>query len=347
MKEVRAVVVGCGWWGRSCHCYLIGLTPGITLHGVVSSSAEKREKVRAELECNTYADIDSAVADPAVDLVILATPGYTHADLAVRALDAGKNVVTEKVMCLNLAECDRMIEAAEKSGKLLTVFQNRRRDGDFLTLKKLIADGELGNLRWVEMAWQGFGAWGSWRGDSSKGGGRFYDLGAHLMDQILQLFPEKMQSVYCRMHHDFDTKDVESETMIVVGFESGATAICDVSSMAAISKPRFYARGTGATWMKHGVDPQEAAMMKSDIDSAKENPDNYGTLKSKSEEKVVPTLHGRWRDYYENIVDVIANGAEPIVKVSEARSVMAALDSALRSARTGKAICGDDIYKGQ
>lgn len=343
MNELRAVVVGYGWWGRACHCYLIGLTPGICLHGIVSSQPEKRKEIRESMGCKAYEDLDDAIADPEVDLVILATPSNTHAGLATRALRGGKHVITEKVMARTLAECDEMIAAAKESGKLLTVFQNRRRDGDFLTLNQLIADGQLGDVRWVEMAWQGFGPWGGWRGHTVLGGGRFYDLGAHLVDQLLFLFPEPIDSVYCRMHHDLGT-EVESDATIVVGFEGGRTGICDVSSMAAISKPRFYVRGTEATWIKYGLDPQEAAMLGGDIDSAEENPDNYGRLKpGKEEERIVSTHPGRWRDYYENIVAVLTEGAEPIVKLHEARRVMSVIDAAMRSAQTGNAIRGTDI----
>jgi len=337
-RDPRVVVVGYGRWGRQCHCYLVRLTPGLVLHGVVSSDREKRKQIEEHEQCKAYERFDDAIADPDVDIVILATPSYTHVDLAVQALNAGKHVVTEKVMCLNLEECDRMIAAAEANSKLLTVFQNRRLDGDYLTVRSLMEKGELGDVRWIEMAWQGFGPWGKWRGQRKLGGGRFYDLGAHLVDQLLQFFTAPVESVYCRMHYDFPEQIVESDALIIVSFTDGRTGVLDMSSLAAISKPRFYVKGTKATFIKHGLDPQEAAMKAGDIDAAREDEANFGQLKGNDEQRTIPTLRGRWRTYFENLRDVVKGEAEPIVKSPECRRVMCVIDAALRSAETGNVV---------
>ena len=119
-------------------------------------------------------------------------------------------------MCLNADECKRMMAAAEANNKLLTVFQNRRFDGDFLTVKWLMQNGALGDVSWIEQAWIGFGKWGSWRGKKDLGGGRIYDLGAHLIDQALQFFPQPVESVYCRTHYDWPDADIESEATIFI-----------------------------------------------------------------------------------------------------------------------------------
>lgn len=350
MKETRAAVIGYGFAGRCFHSYLIGLTPGLRLHGIASRDAQTRERIQSERGCIAYESFEAAVADSEVELVVIATPNSTHTDLAVRALQAGKHVVTDKVMCLSLAECDRMIEASKRSGKLLTVFQNRRWDGDFLTVRQAMTDGLLGDVRWLEMAWNGFGAWGGWRGQAALGGGRFYDLGAHLVDQLMLLFPARVESVYCRMHHDFggegaaigqNQADVESEALIIVGFEGGQTGVCDLSSMAAISKPRFYMRGTGGTLMKHGLDPQEAAMIAGDIDAARENPQNHARLHDGKTETTLPTMPGRWRNFYENVAAVLNEGAEPAVTLPSVRRAIAVLDAALVSAHSGAVVHPD------
>jgi predicted dehydrogenase len=232
-----------------------------------------------------------------------------------------------------------MIEAAERNDALLSVFQNRRWDGDFLTLRALMKDGTLGDVRWVEMAWQGMGAWAGWRGKAEMGGGRFWDLGAHLVDQTCVLFPQPIESVYCRMHHDYPDSDIDSEALIVVTFASGCTGVCDLSGMTAISKPRFLAHGSRATWAKHGLDPQEKAMIAGDIDAAREDPANFGRVKeSKGEERVVPMLAGRWRTYYENIADALCGRAESLVSLPSVRRAMSVLDAAKRSADTGKVV---------
>ena len=338
MATPRAVVIGYGFAGRCFHSYLISITPALALHGVASRSAATRERIVAERRCRAYESFEEVLADPDVDLVVLATPNSTHADLAVRALKAGKHVVTDKVMCLTLKDCDRMIAAATASGRMLNVFQNRRWDGDFLTLKKAMAEGLLGDVRWLEMAWQGFGAWGGWRGQAAMGGGKLYDLGAHLLDQMTLLFPEPIETVYCRMHHDLPETDVESQAMVVVGFQGGRTAVCDVSSLAAISKPRIYACGTGGTFIKYGLDPQEAAMIAGDIDSAREDERNSARIHNGRTEMAFPTVAGRWRCYYENIADVLARGAETAVKLPEVRRAIAVIDAAFRSAKTGRTV---------
>lgn len=334
-KRPRVVVIGYGWWGRDCHCRLVRLADELELYGVATHDAAKQDAIRAQQRCRAYPSYDAAFEDPDVDLVVLATPNHTHADLAVRALEAGKHVVTDKAMCLSLADCDRMIAASERAGRLLTVFQNRRLDDDFLTLQACLAAGSLGELRWLEASWQGFGAWGGWRGQAAAGGGRFYDLGPHLMDQIALLFPERITGVFCRMPHDWPDTDVDSECLIVVDFEGGRTAICDVSSRCAFPKPRFCAHGTRATYVQYGMDPQEGALMAGDIDAARPDPTHVARLKGSGPEEDVPRVPGRWRDYYENLADVLRRGAPPLVTLPQARRVMGILDAARRSAESG------------
>ena len=338
MKKPNAVVIGYGYAGRCFHSYLIGITPGLTLHGIASRDPATRQRVVAERGCRAYDSFESAVSDPEVDLIVLATPNSTHADLAIRAMRAGKHVVTDKVMCLTLADCDRMIAAARETEKTLSVFQIRRWDGDFLTLRKVIRDDLLGDVRWIETAWQGFGPWGGWRGRADMGGGRTYDLGAHLIDQLVLLFPQPPERVYCRMHHDFAAMDIESHSMIVVEFAGGVTGICDTSGMNAIGKPRFHVCGTRGAFVKYGLDPQEAAMIAGHIDAAQEDPRWYARVHDGKSEKTIPTLPGRWRSYYENIAGVLTNGAAPQVNLAEVRRAIAILDAAFRSARTRQVI---------
>lgn len=332
----RVVVIGYGYAGRNFHSYLVGLTPGLTLRGVASRNPEVRARIVTERGCRTYDTFASVLADPDVDLIVLATPNHTHAELAVQALAAGKHVVTDKVMCLNTAECDRMLAASAKAGKLLSVFQNRRWDGDFLTVKKLIADGQLGRVRRLEMAWSGFGMWGGWRGRRAAGGGKLYDLGAHLADQLCQLLPQPIVSVYARLQYDSPDHDVESDAVVVVGFADGATAVIETSSICAIPKPRFYVTGSGGTFVKHGLDPQEPAMNRGEIDAAREEPATYGRFHDGKQEVAVPTVSGRWRSFYENVADALAGKAELAVKPQDVRRSIVLLEAAFASAASGE-----------
>ncbi len=341
MSEPRAVVIGYGFAGRSFHSYLIGLDSGLSLHGVSSRNPETREKIVQERGCRAYESFEQVIADPDVDLVVLATPHDTHAELAVRAMDAGKHVVTDKPMCTTLAECDRMIAAAERNGVLLSVFQNRRWDGDYLTLRRLLDKGALGELRWLEMAWQVPRPPGGWRGEAAHGGGRLFDLGTHMIDQCMQLLPQAVESVYCRMHHDYAERDVDSHAMVVIGFAGGATAVVDAGGMHYVPKPRINAFGRAGTFVKHGLDPQENAMRAGDIDSAVEPPESYGRLKTADEDRAVPTLPGRWRSFYENVADALAGRAELAVTPQSVRRDIAVLDAAFQSAQSGEAVHPD------
>lgn len=356
---VHTVIVGWGRWGRLCHGLLASSTTGMTLHGVVSSDPAKRANAAETLDCRTYKTPEEAFDDPAAELVVLATPTDTHAGLAIAALSAGKHVLVEKPMAATLAEVDRMTAAATEAGRILSVFQNRRFDGDFLTLRQLFDDGRLGDLRWLEMAWQGFGPPGGWRGEDDRGGGRLLDLGPHLIDQMLLLIGDRIEGVWCRLRHEFESSAVESEAMLVLQFAGGRTGVIDVSSLAALPKPRFYARGTKATFEKYGFDPQEAALSRGSaaIDAAREAPESFGRLREgqrqtfKSypldEAETIPTQQGSWRRFYEHLRDAIRTDAPPPVTPAEARRVVAVIEAARQSAASGRVepVDGESLRK--
>jgi scyllo-inositol 2-dehydrogenase (NADP+) len=327
----QVAIIGYGFAGRCFHAYLVGLEPRLHLRGIASRNPQTRARIQAEQHCHAYDDLDAVLRDPDVDLVIIASPNALHAEQSIAALQAGKHVVTDKVMCLSLADCDAMIAAADNAGKLLTVFQNRRWDGDFLTLQSLMARGEagpLGTTKWVEVAWHGFGAWGGWRGQAEMGGGRFYDLGAHLIDQLCVLFPDDITHVYGRITRDFTDSTVESEALVVIEFAGGQTGVADLSSRTAVTKPRFLAHGSKATWEKHGLDPQEKAMIAGQIESAIEAPANYGRLTDGKTETRTPTQRGDWTRFYANIADVLIEGAPPAVSLPSLRRQIAVMDAA-------------------
>ncbi len=334
----RIAIIGFGRWGRFCHAALIRSAPGLELAGIASSNPEKQGQIESELGVTAYKSLEEVLLDETVDAVVLATPNDTHFDFTMRSLEAGKHVVTDKPMCLSLRECDAMIERAHENNRLLTTFQNRRLDGDFLTLQQLLQSGEVGELRWMEMNWSGFGAWGGWRGTREKGGGKFLDLGAHLIDQTLLLLPHPVTGVYLRLHHDFPGSEVESEAFLVMEFQNGATAVCETSSLNAIDKPRFLARGTKATFQKFGLDPQESALMQGDVARAREDPATFGTLKGPEGERKIPTAPGRWGDFYDNFARAAKGEAALLVPPEQTRRVMAVFEAALESARQGQVV---------
>ena len=187
MEKPNVVVIGYGFAGRCFHAYLVGLASGLNLYGIATSRPEARDQIERDLGVKTFRHFDEVLADPAVDLVVLATPNDLHAPHAIQALAAGKHVVTDKPMCLSMAEADQMIAASQAHDRLLSVFQNRRWDGDFLAVKDALAQGLLGEPFLLEMFWGQYGPPRGWRSIARHGGGKFFDLGAHLVDQALQL----------------------------------------------------------------------------------------------------------------------------------------------------------------
>jgi scyllo-inositol 2-dehydrogenase (NADP+) len=337
-EPIPTAVVGYGFAGRCFHSYLIGLTPGLTLAGIASRDPQTREKIVRDRKCHAYASFEEVLEDPKIQLVVLATPNAVHCEQAVRALNAGKHVVTDKIMCLSLSECEQMLIAAEKNKRFLSVFQNRRWDGDFLTVRSLLDAGMLGDLRYAELAWQGFGPWGGWRGQAEMGGGRFFDLGAHLVDQLLLLFEKPAERVYAVIRRDYEGTDIDSEALVVVSFEGGGTGVCDLSGTSALSKPRWRVQGTRGTFIKFGLDPQEKAMIDGDIDTAVEPTEFYGRFHDGQTETTVPTLPGRWRNYYESVAQALQHDAPPSVPLAHSKNAMAVIDAALRSAESGQAV---------
>ncbi len=353
---LNAVVVGYGYAGRCFHAYLIDITPGLHLHGIVSGRPEVRAQITANLQIRTYAELNEALMDPDVDLIVLATPNDLHESQAVAALNAGKHVVTDKPMCLSIAEADRMIMTADKAGRLLSVFQNRRWDGDYLTVQDLLLEGAVGTPYYVEMAWEKFSPPRTWRGSRAAGGGIFVDLGSHMIDQALLLAaPATLKTVYARFFDDGWSTDVEDFAQCMLSFASGLEVQITTSARSRAVKPRWYALGTEGGLLKHGLDPQEKAMVAGDIDAAREddvahhvrvwNVQTDATMAATERrpeatvsERVIPPQAGRWRCYYENVVDAINTEAELIVTPQQIRSVVGVVEAAFESARTGAAV---------
>jgi scyllo-inositol 2-dehydrogenase (NADP+) len=341
-RVIRCAIIGYGSAGKGIHLPLLAWEPRLKLRGIVARRPEVREQIAIEQKCLAYASIEAMCADADVDLVIITTPHDSHASVAIAALNAGKHVVTDKPMCLTLDEHAAMAAAQERSGKLLTVFQNARLSGDYLTLRAMIESGKLGDLRWLEINWNrhGLSKRSAWRNDANAAGGRLIDLGVHLIDQALQVFTERPTSVYTRMNRDWPEAKVESACMITIGFEGGRTAIIDVGSMTRIPKPKYHAVGTQGTWTKPGglVDPQDAALASGNWDDAAEDVKTIGTLVDAHGAYPTPTIAGDWRRFYANVADVLLDGATPLVNLDEMRRVIAVMGAAIESARTGEVV---------
>ncbi|MEE2657453.1 MAG: Gfo/Idh/MocA family oxidoreductase [Candidatus Latescibacterota bacterium] len=345
-EPIGTAVVGYGYAGRCFHSYLVGLAePSLRLIGVVSSRTEARTAIENDLGVRAYERFEQVLDDEAVELVVLATPNDVHASQAIAALESGRHVVTDKPMCLDGAQARAMMAAERASGRRLSVFQNRRWDGDYLTVLKALDDGLLGDLAYVQLAWGQYGPPRSWRGECDRGGGKFVDLGAHMIDQALQLADGLPERVFARFYDGGWENDVEDHAHCTLSFPGGLDIHVITSSMARAQMPRWYLLGTEAALVKEGLDPQEAAMVAGDIDSAQEKRDNWPRLfvtgDDGTRQEVLEPISGRWRSYYENVAAAIRGEAELTVTSESACRVMDVLDAAKRSARTGESVTLD------
>jgi len=341
---IRAAVVGYGYSGRAFHSYLIGLAEGLELHAISTRDPERQATAReAHAGVEIHPDLDSLLGDSLVDLVVLATPHDTHRDLAVRAMDAGKHVVTDKIMAMDAREAEEMIAASRRNNVMLSVFHNRRWDWDYLTVRKAISDGLLGEPYLYQVGIMRYSKPGGWRGSRLRSGGILYDWPAHFVDQALQLVDAGVASVFCDIvHRDAWDTDIGNYAKLLIRFRNDVIYQIEIGNLAAVEIPRWYVVGDRGGLVKYGLDPQEGPMREGDIDAAEENPDERARLvtmaQGKREERVLESVRGSWKSYYQNISEVLNGGAELAVKPEQALRTMRVYDAAMQSAATGEVV---------
>ncbi|MFE9171587.1 Gfo/Idh/MocA family oxidoreductase [Streptomyces kebangsaanensis] len=347
---LRVGLVGYGLAGSVFHAPLIAATEGLTLDTVVTSNPQRQEQAREQFpDVRAVAATDElfARADE-LDLIVVASPNKTHVPLATTALKAGLPVVVDKPVAGTAAEARDLAALAEERGLLLSVFQNRRWDNDFLTLRKLLAEGELGDVWRFESR---FERWrpkpkGGWResGDPAEIGGLLYDLGSHVVDQALVLFGPATQ-VYAESVIRRAGAETDDDTFIAITHENGVRSHLHVSATAAQLGPRFRVLGSRAGYVKYGLDPQEAALREGGRpDTAAgwgtEDESMWGRVGSGESPSTgggrpVPTLPGDYPAYYAAVAAALREGAPNPVTAREAAAALDVLEAAHRSARDG------------
>jgi len=339
MKNVA--IIGSGLAARRFHGALIGLARGLRVLGYASRSGDARAALRAE-GLRAWGSVEEASADPDVDLVVVATPHHLHGPQAIAALEAGKHVVVDKVMALSVEEADRMTAAARRAGRILTVFQNRRWDSDYLTLSKAVGDGRLGDIIALETSVGRFKGPRSWRAEARSGGGLFHDWGAHLFDQLAGLLGPDVESVSCDLRRGLWPVEVETWAHAVARFRRGPVAVVEISHIARHDRPRWLVHGTKGTYVQHGLDPQEEALMAGDISAARRPPEHrarlLGEAGGRAAEEGLPDVPGRWTAFYENVAAAL-EGREPVLVTPESvRAGLRILEACRRSAGTGETV---------
>jgi predicted dehydrogenase len=351
MSNIEVAIVGYGLAGSVFHAPLIAAEPRMRVAVVVTGSDERAAQARREHPgVRVIASADELFTDTSgLDLVVVATPNPTHAPLARRALDTDLPVVVDKPFAVTVAEAEDLVTRAERTGLALSVFQNRRWDGDFLTVRQLATDGRLGEVRRFESR---FERWrpvpkGGWRevGAPADGAGLLYDLGSHLIDQALTLFGP-VRSVYCELDRRRAGIQTDDDAFLALTHESGVRSQLWMSAVAPQLGPRFRMLGSEAGYVTYGLDPQEEALRAGRRPDDGEGPwgtvepERYGVLGAEPDTTPVPTVAGDYPAFYAAMAAALLDGAAVPVDPRDAVTTLRIIDAARRSADTGTTVTG-------
>lgn len=323
---VKAAVVGYGPFFNmgAHHAKQINSVKGMEVVAVCDLDKKRLAAAKKDLGdgIRTYTDVRELAKDDEVQLAAVVVPHNAHCPVALTLLKAGKHVVVEKPFAVTINECDRMIDAAKEAGVSLSVYHNRRGDGDFITLKQLIHEqGWIGDVFHLEACAGGYekpAKW--WRSDKEISGGAFYDWGAHFVDWVLNLMPGKMKTVSGQFQESPVWKHVTNEDHCeaFIKFDTGAVAHVQLSSIQAAPKPQWYVLGTQGAIVEAGG--------KFTI---------YTRVKGATARLDVGYLGGSCT-YYEQLADHLLKDAPNPVTPESARRVIAVIELAEKSSRTGQ-----------
>ena len=333
-------LVGYGFAGRTFHAPVIRATAGLSLGVVVSHDPGK---VRADLPgVAVVASLRDALALPDVEVVVVATPNHTHATLACEALERDKHVVVDKPFTVTLDEARHVVSLAQRRNRLVSVFQNRRWDADFLGVQEVLAEGLLGEIAQVESHFDRYrpDVRARWREQPGPGSGLWFDLGPHLIDQVMLLFgaPRRVIASLGALRAGATTDDWAH---VILEYDR-LRIVLQASLLVAGGSPRFVLHGTKGSWVKRGLDVQESQL----IAGMRPGDPEWGVDPLAAElflggqthatERRVPA--GDYRQYYARLRDAVRGDGPNPVTPEQALGVMTVLEAAHVSAREGRAV---------
>jgi scyllo-inositol 2-dehydrogenase (NADP+) len=323
---------------RVFHAPLIHANPNLRLSHIVQRHGDEAQK--AYPQARVLRDVDALLADPTVTLVVVATPNTSHHDIATRSLTAGKHVVVDKPFTITSADADDLIAVARKDGRILSVFQSRRFDGDFRTVKQILGQKILGRLAEFESHYDRFRPSlnpKAWREQALPGSGVLYDLGSHLIDQALVLFGQPT-GIYAEVRHQRggpadDSFQVHLEYPQVKVLLKAGNLVCETG-------PRFVLHGTEGSYLKYGMDPQEEALKSGASPDqpnwGREAEQAWGThtrCNGQPTRTKYPTLPGCYPEFYNNIARTIHGQGELTVKPEQSGQVIRLIELAQQSSQ--------------
>ena len=337
MKENKIVygLIGFGGMGK-WHTEILENVPEIELAGIYDIKEEKR-KLAEEAGFHTYETEEAMLADESIDVILVATPNDTHRPIALRAMEAGKNVIVEKPATLSLKE---LTELEDMAGK--TVHQNRRWDEDLLTVREILKDQTMGEIFRIESRVHGSrGIPGDWRKEKAHGGGMVLDWGVHLFDQIFRLTGERrLKTVYATLTN-VTNQEVDDGFTAVLRFEGGLEVLVEVGTNNFISLPRWYVLGENGSavvedWDLSGKIVKAFSEEEKEIVPVRTAAGLTKTMAPRREDTIrveeLPRVPGDIADFHRNVAAVLLRGEEPAVKLPEVKRVMRLMETVFESA---------------
>ncbi len=341
IDPINTAIAGYGAAGEFYHAPFIASLPQFKL-----ASVQERHKEQSKVkfpDMKVVRSFKELTKDPDIELIIITTPNEYHFPMAKEAMEMGKHVVVDKPITVTSAEAEQLINVSKETGKILTVYQNRRLDAGFLTIKKIKEENGFGKVRHYEAHFDRFrpAIKDSWREKETPGGGLLYDLGVHLLDQTIYLWG-KPQSITAKIERQRPDAVVDDFFEIILQYH-GFKAVVKAGMLVEEKTPQLYVEGSKLTYFRYDLDPQEAALKKGLFprDAAWETetvPTHGFTRNTDCEESEYPSERGNYPYFYKNLAKVIREGADLLVKPEEALYVIKLIELAKVSSEEKRTI---------
>lgn len=347
MKPIKTAILSYGMSGEVFHAPLLQAHKGFEISSIVQRTKDTAKTHYPDSK--VVRSVEEVMSDPAIELVIVNTPNELHFNQASRAMLAGKHVVVEKPFTVTVHEADQLIELAKEKNRVLTAFQNRRWDGDFLTLKQVFEKGWVGRVVEFEAHYDRYRNYvepNTWKEETGIGKGILYNLGSHMLDQVLVLFgmPEMIDARIGIQRTDGKVDDFYD---LRLTYSTGVNVIVKSSYLVREQGPRYQLHGTEGSFVTaSNVDPQEQALKEKKIPGREgwgSMPEStWGklntTINGEHVQKRIETIPGNYLGFYDNVYAAIREGKPLAVKPEQARNVIRLIEAAYASNKEKKAI---------
>jgi len=345
MNPIKTALLSYGMSGEIFHAPLLAVNPGFTLTSIVQRNSEKAKQRYPYVKIAKQ--VDEVMNDGAIELIVINTPNESHYPYATQALEAGKHVIVEKPFTVTTPEADNLIALAKKKNKILTVFQNRRWDGDFMTVKKVVENKWVGKIAEFELHYDRYRNYieaNTWKEEQGPGSGILYNLGSHMLDQVLALFGLPLE-VDARVGIQRPNGKVEDFYDIRMQYND-FHAIVKSSYLVREPTPRYILHGTEGSFIKYGIDPQEQALKDGKVPGTAgwgaDAKELWGKINTTTGglhiEGHVETIAGDYTQFYKNIFESIRNGKPLAVKPEESKDGIRLIEACYESSKSRKAI---------